>query len=43
MEEGIPLLDYLRVQYPKHQVAEDIGLLLVKGGSPAASPYDDFS
>lgn len=42
MEEGIPLLDYLRIQYPRHQLAEDIGLLLVKGGSPAPSPYDDL-
>ena len=41
MEDGVPLLDYLREKYPSRPVAEEIGLVLVKGGSSAVSPYDD--
>lgn len=41
MAEGVPLLDYLRSKYPNRPVAEEIGLLLVHGGSPAVSPYED--
>jgi hypothetical protein len=39
-EAGTLLLDYLRDAFPARAVAEDLGLLILKGGAQASSPHD---
>jgi hypothetical protein len=41
MEKPLLLLEYLRQQYPRRAVAEDIGLLIVKCGPRSTSPHDE--
>jgi hypothetical protein len=41
LEEGIPILDYVRKEYPSRSVAEEIGLLIVKGGTQITSPHEE--
>jgi hypothetical protein len=41
LEGGTALLDYLRDAFPDHPLAEDLGLLILKGGGHAASPHDE--
>lgn len=40
LERGTALLDYLRDEFPDRPLAEDLGLLILKGGGHAASPHD---
>ena len=40
LDGGCHVLDYLRLQCPGRPLAEEIALLIVKGGTQAASPYD---
>lgn len=40
-EDGPLLLEYIRQTYPSRSLAEDIGLLIVKGGTRATSPHED--
>ena len=40
-EDGMLLLDYIRQTYPGRSLAEDIGLLIVKGGTRATSPHEE--
>lgn len=41
LESGTPLLDFLRQAFPIRRVAEDLGLLILKGGTQASSPHDE--
>jgi hypothetical protein len=41
LESGAPLLDFLRQAFPGARVAEDLGLLILKGGTQATSPHDE--
>jgi hypothetical protein len=41
LEVGTILLDYLRDEFPDRPLAEDLGLLILKGGGQAASPHDE--
>jgi hypothetical protein len=41
MEAPVVLLDYLRAQFPERSLAEEIAIVMVKGGTRATSPYDD--
>jgi hypothetical protein len=38
--ESLSVLDYLRDQFPGRGLAEEVALLIVKGGTQATSPYD---
>lgn len=40
LERGTGLLDFLRQAWANRSVAEDLGLLILKGGTPATSPHD---
>ena len=40
LENGTPLLDFLWQAFPGQRVAEDLGLLILKGGTQATSPHD---
>jgi hypothetical protein len=40
LEDGTILLDYMRHEFPDRPLAEDLGLLILKGGGHAASPHD---
>ncbi len=40
-EEGILLLDYIKMIYPNQRVAEEIGLLIVNGGIQFTSPHEE--
>jgi hypothetical protein len=40
LEGAVPVLEYLAHAYPGYSVAEDLGLLILKGGSQATSPQD---
>lgn len=42
LERGTLLLEYLRNEYPGHPLAEEIALLIVKGGIQATSPHEDM-
>jgi hypothetical protein len=42
LEEGILFLDYLRNEFPAQPVAEDLGLLILKGGGQATSPHEEM-
>lgn len=41
VETGRSLLDYLREAYPDRSIAEDMALLIVKGGTHATSPNEE--
>ena len=41
LEQAALLLEYLRAEYQGHQLEEDIGLLIVKGGAQFTSPNKD--
>src|SRR5262249_48575079 len=41
LESGTILLNYLRQEFPDRPLAEDIGLLILKGGGHAALPTDE--
>ena len=42
LEKGKLLLEYLRHQYPGRPLAEEIALLIVKGGTQATSPHEEM-
>ncbi|MBN1547541.1 MAG: DUF3883 domain-containing protein [Syntrophaceae bacterium] len=42
LEQGMLLLDYLRHNYPGRLIAEEIALLIVKGGNQATSPHEEM-
>ena len=42
LERGTLFLEYLRQQYSGQQIAEEIALLIVKGGIQATSPHEDM-
>jgi hypothetical protein len=42
LEQGVLLLDYVRNKYPGRPLAEEIALLIVKGGTQATSPHEDM-
>src|SRR5262249_30734787 len=41
LEDGTILLDHLRDAFAGRPLAEDLGLLILKGGGQAASPHDE--
>jgi hypothetical protein len=41
VEVGTPFLDYMRYQYPARSIAEEVALLVVKGGNQATSPHEN--
>jgi len=42
LERGTLLLEYLRHQYPGRPLAEEIALLIIKGGTQATSPHEEM-
>lgn len=40
-EQGIALLDYMTNEFPHQSVSEDLGLLIVKGGTQFTSPHEE--
>lgn len=40
LEAGAALLDFIRHNYPGRSIAEEVGLLIVKGGNQATSPHE---
>lgn len=42
LERGTLLLEYLRQQFPGRPLAEEIALLIIKGGTQATSPHEEM-
>lgn len=42
LEQGTLLIEYLRQEYPGRSVAEEIALLIIKGGTQATSPHEEM-
>jgi hypothetical protein len=40
LEVGTPLLNFIRHKYPGRAIAEEMALLIVKGGNQATSPHE---
>jgi len=41
LDVGTPLLDFIRDNYPGRAIAEEMALLIVKGGNQATSPHEN--
>lgn len=42
LERGMLLLEYLREQFPGRPLAEEIALLIIKGGTQVTSPHEEM-